>query len=642
MSGSGGSSSNNSSTLRAILLTALGCAVAYGVHKNRSLLFPGGNDDDPQQDGKAENEKGNGGVEASRTRHRATTLEDKTDEEGHLTVKPIGTVRSIYRLCVGTPRQGLLVPHSRGRIELDRIPADAADGLQDFSHVWVVFVFHLNTQSKRKSKVPSKIAPPALGGDKVGLLATRSPHRYNPIGLTLCKLDGIVRPTKHNKKTVLNVSGLDLVDGTPVLDIKPYVPHYDSRAEGELQLPPWVSGGLATKRDVRIENGALEQLEAILTEDPNALEFYKEETPEQTVHVVASCIVEMLSVDVRSSWQTKKARAGKFQAERAGRVQAVVDNTPTDNDEQTTQNDTKTDNQEQTPEELEVQQMCTQQLDNLLVHYSLVKPDTQSRPESEGSGAEDSVVVQSIELLSKPNLTVDTNPAAQTETAEEPIQDQKNIDKGVDEKTEGDGGVQGEQEGPTSVDTATIEATAPQPEQQQQQPEQQQVVEESPVDGPSQPEAEGIEADMKPRSSLEESYVAVGPVDDFTATTAALPGTLKNAPPTLKSTPKSVNPPKDADYGSLKSFWNKAAATNTPKGLNPEEVARKIDKKDFVFSDKETARREEPAIPNALVSTGSDGSLVQVPDEAATADDSGDGNAPTTDGQAANENKASK
>eukprot|EP00536_Pseudo-nitzschia_multiseries_P007872 jgi/Psemu1/196647/e_gw1.190.68.1 len=140
------------------------------------------------------------------------------------------------------PCQGLLAPDARGRIELDKIgnsstaatrgrieldkignssTAATVSGLEEFSYIWILFHFHLNTQSaKKERRFKSKIAPPALGGKKVGIYATRSPHRHNPIGITLCKLDRIQVHGPHD--VTLHVSGLDLVDGTPVLDIKPY------------------------------------------------------------------------------------------------------------------------------------------------------------------------------------------------------------------------------------------------------------------------------------------------------------------------------------------------------------------------------------------------------------------------------------
>ena len=310
---------------------------------------------------------------------RRMTLEELL-HDGQLTVKPIGTVRSIYRLCVGTPRQGLLAPHARGRLELDGVSQDSVLELDGFSHVWVVFVFHLNTVSKNH-RVPTKIAPPALGGKKVGVFASRSPHRLNPIGMTLCKLESITLPSKNSPKTVLNVSGLDLVDGTPILDIKPYVPHYDSVPSEQVRVPPWVSEGLDTRRPVHIQSNALDELKSILVQDPDALEFYGvrrgDESLEETMKAATHCIAEVCSVDVRSKWQTTKARDSKFQAERAGRVRDVLSDSAT------------VSNSEQ----------CTQQLDNLLIYYTVEAPEEHERSTSEGSGAEDVVHVNSIQLL---------------------------------------------------------------------------------------------------------------------------------------------------------------------------------------------------------------------------------------------------
>eukprot|EP00339_Tiarina_fusa_P017671 CAMPEP_0117077896 /NCGR_PEP_ID=MMETSP0472-20121206/54909_1 /TAXON_ID=693140 ORGANISM="Tiarina fusus, Strain LIS" /NCGR_SAMPLE_ID=MMETSP0472 /ASSEMBLY_ACC=CAM_ASM_000603 /LENGTH=395 /DNA_ID=CAMNT_0004804389 /DNA_START=75 /DNA_END=1262 /DNA_ORIENTATION=- len=302
-----------------------------------------------------------------------------------LFVKRVGTIRSIYRLCVGTPRQGLLAPNARGCIEMAKLGdasiVDSVSGLEGYSHVWILFVFHLNTQSSRNSKrIKSKIAPPALGGGKVGIYATRTPHRYNPIGITLCKLDSIRVGNKNEVR--LEVSGLDLVDGTPVLDIKPYVPVYDS-VDGDVRLPHWVAGGLATKRRVEITDQARTELVDILANNPNALQFYGskfgEATVENTVDYACGCIEQVLAIDVRSSYQTKKSRQGKFQAERSERLRdAVAGETmlPLDPD------------------------VCTQQLDNLLIQYKVQEAEVRKRATSENSGAEDVVRVISIALMS--------------------------------------------------------------------------------------------------------------------------------------------------------------------------------------------------------------------------------------------------
>jgi len=274
------------------------------------------------------------------------------EKGGILEVKPIGTIESIYRLCVGTPRQGLLAPHARGRILLDS--ADSVQGLEEFSHVWIVFIFHLNTTG---ASVKNKIAPPALGGKKVGLLATRSPHRFNPVGITLAKLRKVIVSGKN--KVSLELEGLDLVDGTPVLDIKPFVGHYD--AVSDSRVPEWVAGGLSTKRPVIWTSEAENQLRDLVP----MLRFYDK------FDDIHKCVNEVLAMDVRSAYQTQKARKGKSQAERASRV------------------DTR--NRESDD--------CTQQLDNLLIHFRVSNDDDMKRLSSIGSGAEDHVLVTAVEAL---------------------------------------------------------------------------------------------------------------------------------------------------------------------------------------------------------------------------------------------------
>jgi tRNA-Thr(GGU) m(6)t(6)A37 methyltransferase TsaA len=327
---------------------------------------------------------------------RRATLQDGMTN-GSLTMQSIGTVHSIYRLCVGTPRQGLLAPHARGRILLDSLNVgaalDAVDGLEHFSHIWVVFVFHLNTLSKKTS---SKIAPPALGGRKVGVLATRSPHRFNPVGITLVRLNGI-RTVRRGDSMVacLDISGLDLVDGTPVLDIKPYVGTYDAPGAACF-VPSWVSGGLATKRTVEFSETACRSLKDSLT----SVDFYGTaagETADEGYDNLKECITEVLSMDVRSPYQTKKARQGKSQAERAQHLQ-----------EQNQKNRVQLSPAVPPPEAKDESvatpvspssSSCTQQIDNLLVHFDVRQAASVQRTTSQGSGAEDHVVVTSIEVL---------------------------------------------------------------------------------------------------------------------------------------------------------------------------------------------------------------------------------------------------
>lgn len=98
---------------------------------------------------------------------------------------------------------------------MNEINSSCLQGLSDFSYVWLIFVFHVGLHDYNPQK--TKVTPPKAKGDKKGVFATRSPHRYNPIGLSIAKLD------KVEDRTIY-VSGIDLIHGTPVLDIKPY--HY--------------------------------------------------------------------------------------------------------------------------------------------------------------------------------------------------------------------------------------------------------------------------------------------------------------------------------------------------------------------------------------------------------------------------------
>ena len=136
-------------------------------------------------------------------------VEDTEEDDHVLPLKTLGIVQSPYPKRMGTPRQGALVPSSRGCIQfVQSVPPELLDGIDQYSHLWVIFQFHENTSLATSKK--TKIRPPRGGGIKVGMMATRSPHRPNPLGLSLVTID---RWEPSNRK--LYIKALDLVDGTP-------------------------------------------------------------------------------------------------------------------------------------------------------------------------------------------------------------------------------------------------------------------------------------------------------------------------------------------------------------------------------------------------------------------------------------------
>nr|XP_007966823.2 tRNA (adenine(37)-N6)-methyltransferase isoform X2 [Chlorocebus sabaeus] len=142
-------------------------------------------------------------------------------ETGNLLTEPIGYLESCFSAKNGTPRQPSICSYSRARLRIRKNifnnPEHSLMGLEQFSHVWILFVFHKNGHLSCKAKVQ----PPRLNGAKTGVFSTRSPHRPNAIGLTLAKLEKV-------EGGAIYLSGIDMIHGTPVLDIKPYIAEYDS------------------------------------------------------------------------------------------------------------------------------------------------------------------------------------------------------------------------------------------------------------------------------------------------------------------------------------------------------------------------------------------------------------------------------
>ena len=140
-----------------------------------------------------------------------------------LTLRPIGVVRSPFTEKVSAPRQPAAARDVVGRIELAAWPGmeHAVCDLDGCTHLWVIFWFH------EAHDFRPKVLPPRSAGERRGVLATRSPHRPNPIGLSVVRLDRV-------EGLVLHIRDVDMLDGTPVLDVKPYVPYTDSVPEARV------------------------------------------------------------------------------------------------------------------------------------------------------------------------------------------------------------------------------------------------------------------------------------------------------------------------------------------------------------------------------------------------------------------------
>lgn len=143
-------------------------------------------------------------------------------------MKVIAHIYTDFKTKFGLPRQSGLIEEISGKIVFEKQYRDenAFRGLEDFSHIWLLWEF---SQSKRESWSPT-VRPPLLGGNKrIGVFATRSPFRPNPIGLSCVRLEKI--DFTKDEGPVLYVKGSDLMNGTPIYDIKPYLPYCDSRPD---------------------------------------------------------------------------------------------------------------------------------------------------------------------------------------------------------------------------------------------------------------------------------------------------------------------------------------------------------------------------------------------------------------------------
>jgi tRNA (Thr-GGU) A37 N-methylase len=289
---------------------------------------------------------------------RAGVVEKISDPSIGYPLLVIGNVSSPYRARRGTPRQGLLVPDSRSLIRLSsEIPEETLHGLEGYSHMFVQFLFHENTNlvktllqpgalsnettaalnsrtsssksstfTKRVHSFASKVLPPLLYGGSIGVFASRSPHRPNAIGLSLVRIISV----DPSSRTIV-VSGADLVNGTPVVDLKPWGPfdcptclHNTVDHQGivscigkgdrcesfSARVPEWVDYGLKHPYVLPIEwsSEANADLNHIL-ETGSSIFYQKEES-----EALRNAINQMLGLDIRSVHQ---GRGGTSDVKRA-------------------------------------------------------------------------------------------------------------------------------------------------------------------------------------------------------------------------------------------------------------------------------------------------------------------------------------
>lgn len=206
--------------------------------------------------------------------------------------EPIAFVRSPFSGKFGVPRQPSLVQSAKGLIKFKNDPdiKTALKAMEQFTHLWVVFVFHAHGGRNWK---PS-IRPPRLGGrQKVGVLASRSPHRPNPLGLSVVGIEKVDLDAVDGPE--ISIAGLDLLDGTPVLDVKPYIPYADHI--------PGAKGGWA--------EAPIEKVEVLLTAEAQcALKSVQEIHPE-----FAILMMDLLQIDPRPAHQKRQFPVGAAQSE---------------------------------------------------------------------------------------------------------------------------------------------------------------------------------------------------------------------------------------------------------------------------------------------------------------------------------------
>ncbi|MCR5737482.1 MAG: tRNA (N6-threonylcarbamoyladenosine(37)-N6)-methyltransferase TrmO [Eubacterium sp.] len=219
-------------------------------------------------------------------------------------MKKIATIYTDFPTKFGIPRQGNLIEELKGKIVFEEAyrNREAFRGLEDFSHIWLLWEF---SENQREGWSPT-VRPPKLGGNvRKGVFATRSPFRPNSIGLSCVKLEKIEFTKEQGP--VLHVAGADLMNGTPIYDIKPYLPYVDSIPDAA--------------------NGFTER-----TKDQKLFVEFPEEMWEKVPEGKMEALVKVLELDPRPGYQKEESRiygfgfAGtevKFMVEEEKRIKVV-------------------------------------------------------------------------------------------------------------------------------------------------------------------------------------------------------------------------------------------------------------------------------------------------------------------------------
>ncbi|CAE6913768.1 tRNA (N6-threonylcarbamoyladenosine(37)-N6)-methyltransferase TrmO [Vibrio sp. B1FLJ16] len=207
-------------------------------------------------------------------------------------IEPIGVIETPYKEKFAVPRQPRLVPAATARVKLqgDANSPEAVRGLEQFSHVWLLFLFDQNLEVGWKPTV----RPPRLGGnERIGVFASRSTFRPNGIGMSAVEVKGV---TKKGDQIYIDVGSVDLVDGTPIVDIKPYIPYSDSIAGAQ--------GGYAEEEP--------EKLQVTFSSEALSSESLASETKRSDTEHMLRVIEQVLAQDPRPAYKKNKPDSKEY------------------------------------------------------------------------------------------------------------------------------------------------------------------------------------------------------------------------------------------------------------------------------------------------------------------------------------------